>query len=326
MTSQVSRIIKLSLQEYFARREHAFIAAAKMPATPPIFIVGPPRSGTTLLYQAITTALRTAYFANFATWYPQTPVAASNFIRSAIVHYQSDFNSDYGEVAGRGGPAEAQQIWKAWLGRDRTDGAGLSAESISTMRGTIAALQTLLDGPFIAKDISNCLRIRALDKIFPGCLFVRVSRDALATAQSILSARASYRQDRDCAKTENPVDEWLFIDSEDFAPFHDKPYLEQIANQVFHTENILEQDLSTLSADRILRIGYQDFCRDPRGHMQQLMTFAQAHGVHIDPKADIPSQFRQSSRPKPKPNGPTAELEALLDELYHDWAFTLQQN
>jgi hypothetical protein len=315
-----SRLAKSVLQRYFAFREAALIAGAGELKTPPIFIVGPPRSGTTLLYQVITNCLQTSYFCNFASWHAHTPAAATQFTRAAIKDYVSAYRSDYGEVPGRGGPAEAELIWKGWFGRDRTDGKDLTVAQSAQMNATIAAVQKLLGGPFVAKDISNALRVRALAKVFPEALFVRVSRDPFAIALSILKARHGYREERGFETTDNPIDEWVFINSKDFEPFYELPYLEQIANQVFHTEKILEEDLASVSSDRCIRISYQDFCVDPRAQIQRLSAFAAEHGAPLQAKAELPEKFAVSVRSEESLTDEQKQLRAHLEVAYGDWS------
>jgi hypothetical protein len=323
MVKSLNNVSKRILRRVFEPRERVLLAQAGEMLSPPIFLVGPPRAGTTLIYQSITSGLRTAYFCNFAAWYAQTPVAASEFVRDSIVSYESDFTSDYGKVAGRGAPAEAETIWKAWLGRDRNDGSDLSKDTVVVANRTVAALQKMLDAPFVAKDVSNSLRTRALDRLFPGCLFVRVSREPAEIAQSILSARHSYRQERGCAQTDNPVEEWIFIDSKDYEQFHDRPYLEQIANQVFHTENMLEEDLAKLPEARVFRVAYDDFCRDPRGQIEKLAGFAATHGIRLRAKAPLPAAFRTRLRGEGKEG--VRELKDMVRRLYSGWEFAGQE-
>ena len=319
MVKPLNKVSRRVLKYFFESREPVLLAQAGDIRSPPVFLVGPPRSGTTLIYQAITSGLRTAYFCNFAEWYPHTPLAASEFLNRAIERYESDFTSDYGEVAGRAAPSEAKGIWKSWLGRDRTDGSDMRMEKVAVARRTIAALQKMRGAPFVAKDISNALRIRALDKLFPGCLFVRVSLNPADIAQSILVARQTYRQEHDCAHTNNPLQEWVFIDSCDYEQFYDLPYLEQIANQVFHTDNILEEDLAEIPEARVLRMDYEQFCLHPREELDRLTGFTAAHGTHFQAKAPIPAAFRTRLRGEHLEG--VNELRDLVHRLYANWQF-----
>jgi hypothetical protein len=307
------------LQAYFSKIEPRLTKQAGQLESPPVFIVGPPRSGTTLVYQVITTCLETSYFCNMADKHHTTPIAATHFARRKVASYQSNYRSDYGEVDGRGGPAEAQLIWKRWFGRDRTNGSNVSAATRSEAVATVAAIQDILSGPFFAKDISNSLRVRALELTFPGCLFIRISRDPFAIAKSILKARHEFRASKGFALTNDPKNEWVFINSKDFEQFHELPYLEQIANQIFHTEQILNEDLATLAPDRCIQIKYQDFCSNPRLEIERLQNFTNSHAVELRQKSEVPESFTRPKRSETLTDEQKAEREALntcLENVY----------
>ena len=282
---------KSFLRHYFTQVEKQLLDTADELQSPPIFIVGPPRSGTTLVYQAMSSCLRTSYLSTFASWYPATPAAATRYIKSEIITHLSDYRSDYGFTHQREAPSEAQLIWKNWFGRDRTDGSNVSPDVRDRARRTIAAIETMLEGPFIAKDISNSLRVQALNAVFPGCLFVRICREPYAISKSILKARYEFRQERGFASTNDPKHEWIFIDSKDFEQFYGQHYLQQIASQIAHTERILDEDLGKLAADRHLCIDYREFCSNPRQEIRKLQTFAAHHRITLKTKAQIPAQF-----------------------------------
>ena len=251
--------------------------------------------------------------------YHTTPIAATRFARRKVASYQSNYRSNYGEVNGRGGPAEAQLIWKHWFGRDRTNGSNISAATRSEAVATVAAIQGILSGPFFTKDISNSLRIHALEQTFPGCLFIRIYRDPFAIAKSILKARHEFRASKGFALTDDPKNEWVFINSKDFEQFYELPYLEQIANQIFHTEQILEEDLATLTADRCIAIDYQDFCNDPRSEINRLQNFTAAHGIELRQKSAIPESFTRPKRSdslSEEQKKEREELRACVENVY----------
>ena len=50
----------------------------------PFFIIGPPRSGTTLLYQLMVQAFRFSYFPNIANTFYQCPIFAAKLALSLI--------------------------------------------------------------------------------------------------------------------------------------------------------------------------------------------------------------------------------------------------
>ncbi len=98
---------------------------------PPCFVVGPPRSGTTIVYEALVTRFRTAYFSNLAHRLHRTPAAATRFGRRIIAEWRGDFASAYGHIEGWGSPSEAGWIWRRWIPEESHLAAATSADARS---------------------------------------------------------------------------------------------------------------------------------------------------------------------------------------------------
>src|SRR5690606_21792278 len=67
-------------------------------APPPVFVVGPPRSGTTLVYQLLVRRFRVAYLSNLAHRLYETPAAATWLGRPFVRPWTGPFESRYGHV------------------------------------------------------------------------------------------------------------------------------------------------------------------------------------------------------------------------------------
>ncbi len=78
---------------------------------PQLFIIGLPRSGTTLVYQYIVHRLRVSYFSNAVGRYPRSPCVATLWERATKGDYRSDFASNYGATTGPAAPHEAGNVW-----------------------------------------------------------------------------------------------------------------------------------------------------------------------------------------------------------------------
>ena len=101
---------------------------------PPIFIVGPPRSGTTLLYQIIVHCFHVAYFPNIAARFYKIPVIATKIGKILFRPYKSDFTSTYGLVKGTMAPHEAGVIWDRWFPTEQKHGYNYTPAAIYPMR------------------------------------------------------------------------------------------------------------------------------------------------------------------------------------------------
>ena len=87
--------------------ERALSHQGARPVWPPIFIVGPARSGTTLIYQGLTQAFRVSYFSNLAACFPMCPgVVGSTVARVGGCEPPPSFKSRYGKTRGWQAPSK----------------------------------------------------------------------------------------------------------------------------------------------------------------------------------------------------------------------------
>jgi hypothetical protein len=230
---------------------------------PQLFVLGLPRSGTTLVCQYITHRLRVAYFTNAVGTYPASPCMVTCLQHWRHGDYVSNFESHYGKVAHPLGPREAGSFWGRFFPLEeycRFDELGRA--DVDRLRNTIACVQRLFgDVPFVNKNVKHLLRIEALQKTFPRAHFLMVERDLQSIALSILRGR--YRS----AAGPNL---WWSIRPPNFSELRDLPLVEQVAGQIAATRQRAEQDLATLAPERVTRIGYEAFCVKPEALIDQL--------------------------------------------------------
>ena len=80
-------------------------------SSPQLFIMGLPRSGTTLVYQYIVHRLNVAYFTHGVGKYPDAPCITTWIQHKVHGQYQSAFKSNYGKESGAVAPREAGGWW-----------------------------------------------------------------------------------------------------------------------------------------------------------------------------------------------------------------------
>jgi len=110
-----SREVGLRVRKTMAGIESKLISKnIKLPFAP-IFIIGLPRSGTTLLYQVMTKCLKMCYFNNLTDHFPKSPVLVS-LLTSPFNGNRphGDFSSYYGETIGWNAPSQGGLIWREW--------------------------------------------------------------------------------------------------------------------------------------------------------------------------------------------------------------------
>ena len=158
----------------------------------PIFIIGAPRTGSTILYQVMTNCWDIGYINNFECSLHETIIAASK-LSKIIFKYKShnNFTAIHGETNGLNSPSECGAFWYRWfpINRHFVDQGELTSKQQTDMRKVICGLINVKKKPLIFKNMNCGQRIRAFSKIFPDAVFLHCRRDPLFIAQSLLKVR-----------------------------------------------------------------------------------------------------------------------------------------
>lgn len=279
---------------------------------PPVFIVGVPRSGTTLLYQLMMSAFKFAYIPNAAnTWY-QCPISATRWALRWCQPYESSFSSTHGYEQGCLAPSEAGNIWNRWFPYEKREGfnytpAGWLSESAqSEIYRFIAHIEQLFDAPFLTKNVKMSVRIPALREMFPNALFIHISRDPLDAALSLLVVRRKNNK------------EWWSVLPKEFDELEALPELEQVCKQVYYTQQNIVIDLKGIP-NRVSSLPYATVCQQPHQTINELAQFFERAGINLKPDlSDTPESFPVSI-PKIQnivSQSEVTEMSQMLDDLF----------
>lgn len=226
---------------------------------PPIFIVSPPRSGSTLLYLLAVRKFRLCHFSNFAMTCPASPAVLTLLgAPFGACDGSSSLDNSFGETQGWNGPNQGYRAWNRWFPTDRDFIAPdeLSPKHRREMRRTIGLLEKAVRAPFINKWQRNATRVQALHAVFPEAVFLRLRRNSLLTAQSVLLARRELL---------SSVDAWFSAMPRRYEHDSSKSHAQLAAEQVALLERDLDEDAETVGRERFFVLGYDELCRDPDG-------------------------------------------------------------
>ena len=269
---------------------------------PHIFILGAPRSGTSLFYELMVTRFEFAYFSNLAHRFYKTPLTATRIGRWLIARHTPVYQSDYGHISGWAAPNEGGWIWQRWL-KDGpwTDERILPSLPVAEIRATLAGMSMLGRAPFINKNVMHSNRVRLLDALFPGCLFLEVRRDASDTARSIIRAqRRNKGHKRD-------YEGWWSVRPSNAGGDTD---IERACRQVTGVAQDIESDCAHIGADRHFKVNYETLCANPEHVMSDVALFLYRHDIQVAqrPHSPVPDSFTLRT---PQP---LAEKEELILE------------
>ena len=240
------------------------------PTFPPLFLVGNPRSGTSLFMQFLSATNAFAVPTNLLSRFYYAPYLGAKIQelttnpkydyknQLGTEDYKITFNSVLGGTHGKLSPSEILHFWRLFL--PRYDPQYLNENEcgkidVVGLRKGIAAIESVFEKPFAAKAFMLQYNLDWLIKAFPNCIIVYLKREPIFVMQSILKAREIHYGDRQKWWSVKPQ-EYEFLKEMD--PYH------QIAGQVYYTDKALEEQLTGLCESKKLEIKYEDFCLNPR--------------------------------------------------------------
>lgn len=279
--------------------------------TPSIcFIVGPPRSGTTLLYEMVVTQYRCGYLSNFAKRMYRTPVVASFMVRKAIRDRSGAFDSKWGELDGNAAPSEAGRIWRFWMpyaAPYHMDDEGVPSDRI---RRKMAAIGHILGRPVIVKNPILQADIPQLLRLFPEAIFLHIDRDFADNARSLMRLREVREGEDDTG--------WVSLRPSGWERFAEADAMTQSCAQVVLSHKDIETELSEQRrVQRVLRVAYEDLCAAPEKTLLKIERFARKNGVVLTRKdgAEPPKPLTPRHQPL---DDTQSQIEACLRSLSAD--------
>ena len=253
----LSKIVGRVVERVVQPLEDRFIRAHRHegPSQPPIFVVGPPRTGTTLIFQLLTSCFRTTYFCNLSSdWFPGAPLLTQKFSRAMIGHRPESYRSHYGRTEGWFAQAEATRILNRWFPHQHpsyVEPGSIDLQEFSGFRDTVAAVTNESGLPLVCKNAWNCFRLEWLHALFPTAVFVVVRRNIIDSAQSDLEAKIRLKNDRQA---------WNSASPKEYEAIRAKPYWEQVVDQQYYTWRQMEEDRQSLGSQRFIDVWYEHLC------------------------------------------------------------------
>jgi len=253
---------------------------------PPIFFLGAPRSGSTLMIQVLTDAFDFGYISNRHCQFFGAPFLAERVFRPLRNNKQSDYISSQGRTFKPEEPAECGQWWYRFF---RRKPAYVTIDEVTekdmlNFRKSIALLTDALDRPVIFKNLYASLRIQAIATYIPEALFIITERDEIDNAHSLLETRK---------KVFDSYDIWWSMDPPDIEILKTRPNYEQVVEQIRSIHKTIQSDLQKfeVNSERVLRINYEEFCSDVYNSLNKLESFCKYHKLNITRKNQVPGFF-----------------------------------
>jgi Sulfotransferase family len=277
---------------------------------PQLFVVGAPRSGSTLLYQLLTDRFDVGYLANGHARRPGAPSLVER--RSGLVRSRDgdlgDYGSAFGGTTGELGPSECGPCWYRFFPRrpHYVSADDFPVASRRELRAAVGAFVEACGRPVVYKNLFNTVRMEAIAAALPEALFVAIHRDLEANARSLLAARL---------RVTGSYDAWWSVEPPEIERLEQLPAHEQVVEQVRALDALVTQAETSIGPERVLHLAYEDLCAGPRAELERVAAFAAGHGCELGKRGDVPASFSRREAGDALPTELEAPLLAYLDRV-----------
>ena len=247
---------------------------------PTVFILGLPRSGTTLLYQVLAAGLDVGFVDCLAARFWEAPVYGMMLSKAASRGTPSfTFQSEYARPASLFDPHEFSYFWQKWLRKEAADpesGKQLSdpgSVDWEGLRSELGQMQQLAGKPMIFKGLAAIGNLVDLAAHIPRTIFVYLERDIEEVAASLLLAREFYY---------GTQEEWWSLYPPQYEALKELDPPQQVVGQAVYLRKQFQDELNALSGPPVISVAYKDLCLDPQQVCQTVVNQAEeSYGIKI---------------------------------------------
>ena len=232
-----------------------------------IFIVGAPRSATTLLHQLVAQTGLFGYISNYLARFWAAPYIGG--LQEKALGFRNcedmSYYSDYGRTKGWNEPHQFNYYWHRWFQFDDNHQMNANViENIDTkfFKQEIAALESIFNSPMVFKSLYCGLQIPFLKKTLTNAKFVICTRNPLYQAQSILLGRKAFFGN---------YDGWFSLKPPEYFELVKKSPYEQVSGQIFYTLRSIGDAISKLDESDFFIIDHADLIRNPRLSIRKII-------------------------------------------------------
>jgi hypothetical protein len=276
------------------------------PFFPPVFIVGCPRSGTTLLLQWLAGSGCFTYPSNFISRFYGSPHIGA-LIQQMLLDPRFAFNeemnglkvdanewflSHLGKTKGMLAPNEFWYFWRRFFDFGEVqhlEDTQLKKINMRSFLSELAALEDVFKLPLLMKALIVNWNIAFIAEQIDNAVFLFIRRDSFFNIQSLLEARVKYFSD---------IRKWYSFKPLEYDSLKEKEPMSQVAGQVYYTNRAIKKGLSAIGASRWIEIKYESLCRSPQSIWKRISALMIQNGYHLDPQYNGPRKFECMNRLK----------------------------
>ncbi len=265
---------------------------------PIIFIMGPLRSGTTLMTQWLANSGEIAYATNLMSRFYKAPIIGAKIqklltdeqynFRNEILDFNSnvEYLSENGKTKGALAPNEFWYFWRRFLPYDDLD--HISNEQLFAKADTemllseFAGITDVFQKPFALKGMLLNYHIEFLNRVFEKAIFIHTIRDPLTNIESALKARE---------RQLGSIEEWYSFKIPQYKELKKLDPYAQVAGQIYYIHEAIEAGLKDVSEDKKMVVPYEEFCANPEKFYNEIVEKLKVQGYKINNKYNGETSF-----------------------------------
>lgn len=255
-------------------------------ALKPIFLIGCPRSGTTILHQFMRLHPSVAWITPGTNlFYPHMKMA--QILDKFLMRFKNNrfkriippnirrqlFPYSSLKIPYLPETSEGHLIWKKVIRKAKADGdsdylteKGATHDASAFFRKIVIDHLEYMNGErFLSKNPADSLRIRFINKIFPDAFFIHILRDGRAVANSLLNER----------KSAGNINKWWGAKPSNWRDLQKYEPILQVGLQWKSIVETIERDAKILHSKRYLVIKYEDFTEKPIPILKEIFEYVE---------------------------------------------------
>lgn len=232
----------------------------------PVFVIGPPRCGSTFTYQVLTENFLIEYIDNL-----DHALHRSLYLGNRVSHVLFN-DKPHGNFRSKGGrtleggwhaPSECPAFWYRSIPKElhRVVPNDLNREEQAALSDPLHAIMGKNGRPILIKNLLIVERLELIQHLFPNARFIVVERDRLHTARSIL------RQRKELGIPEN---EWWSARPRNYPELKELRLEEKVAAQVHYLEKDIRDGLQGIGPEQKTTLRFEELLENPMKTLEEL--------------------------------------------------------
>lgn len=258
---------------------------------PNYFVIGLPRSGTTVLTQLVFNSFNIGCPNNFIAKFWEAPLVGFKlFIDIFSFHFKSDYSSNYGVGSNSFSPHEFSFFWQKLIGMDSSKVSSYNPEKAKAniiwneLNILFHQVNSITKIPIVYKPLELLgYHLIEFQRHVENSFFIYIKRAPIEVALSLAEGRKVKA---------GGINNWYSSYPEERNKLKFNSFAEEIKYQVSELNKMYEKKISKLDRNCFIEIEYEELINSPMNTLEKLEIFLGQKAINNDLLKEIrPSSF-----------------------------------